>query len=702
MKRVDRGSPALGAPALRVPALQVPALQPASALEPSRPFGFVEWFRIGEYDRVAQAVAGMRAAGAAYLRTHLSWAEYHAPGGEAWYDWLIPTLGKAFDLLPCVHYTPPSLSRNGRPSGAPRRLGDYADFIDHVLTRHGTHFSHIELWNEPNNLLDWDWREDHDWLLFCEMVGGAAHWAKHRGWNVVLAGPCPFDAYWLDLMGQRGVLATVSAVGLHGFPGTWDSRANNWLGFETLIESMRAILDRYNPKARIWLTETGYSTWRNDEVVQVEQFREALSAPADRLYWYGWQDLAPTVPTQEGLLFDPRHYHLGVTDWQGRPKLLRRLLEGGTIGLAGSQGALAAPAIARPAAPVVILGGAGFIGSNLADSFLNDGREVVLFDSLSRPGVERNLAWLAGRHGERLHPILADIRDSAALRQAVTGAAAVFHLAAQVAVTSSLLDPRHDFSVNAEGTLNVLEALREHAAGVPVVFASTNKVYGQLADVPVSDVDGRYLPQDEALRAFGVDETRPLDFCTPYGCSKGVADQYVLDYAHSYGLRTAVLRMSCIYGPRQFGTEDQGWIAHFLIRALKREPITIFGDGKQVRDVLHVGDAVLAYRAVLGSIDRLRGRAFNLGGGPANAVSLHHIVTGIASLLGQEIAVGYEPWRSGDQPYFVADTRRLQEAVGWRAKVSWQDGLRDLTDWLRADLGVPGSEAESRKRRLLA
>ncbi len=665
-------------------------------------FGFVEWFRIGEYERVTQAIAGMKAAGAVYLRTHLSWAEYHGPGGEAWYDWLLPTLGEAFDLLPCVHYTPPSLSRNGRSSGAPRRLGDYADFIDHVLTRHGKHFRHIELWNEPNNLLDWDWREDHDWLLFCEMIGAAAYWATRRGWKVVLAGPCPFDSYWLDLMGQRGVLEFVSAIGLHGFPGTWDSPATNWRGFEANIEDMRALLDRYNPKARIWLTETGYSTWRNDEAAQVEHFQRALSAPAERVYWYGWQDLAPTVPTQEGLYFDVRHYHLGVTDCQGRPKLLRRLLETGEPGHLDLQPGVASPFVARKAAPVVILGGAGFIGSNLADALLHDGQEVVLFDSLSRPGVERNLAWLADRHGGRLHPVLADIRDRTAMEAAVEGAAAVFHLAAQVAVTSSLTDPRHDFAVNAEGTLNVLESIRKLASGAPVIFASTNKVYGQLADVSVSEFDGHYLPQDDALRAFGIGETRKLDFCTPYGCSKGVADQYVLDYAHSYGLRTAVLRMSCIYGPRQFGTEDQGWIAHFLIRALRGEPITIFGDGKQVRDVLHVSDAVRAYRGVLAGIDRLSGQAFNLGGGPANAVSLHSVLAEISTLLGQEVPVQYEPWRSGDQPYFVADTRRLDAELGWRAEIRWQDGLQDLARWLRADQDRPKSRTPPQRTRLLA
>ena len=272
------------------------------------------------------AIDGMRAAGASYVRTHLSWAEYHQPGGQAWYDWLVPTLGRAFELLPCIHYTPPSLSRNGRTSGAPHRLKDYADFVDHVLSRYGDHFRHVELWNEPNNLLDWDWRLDQDWLLFCEMVGAAAHWTEHRGWKAVLGGPSPFDPHWLRLMGERGVLATVSAVGFHGFPGTWDSETDTWRGYGDHLGEMRAILDRYNRRAQIWMTEVGYSTWRGDEAEQVERFRQALAAPADRLYWYGWQDIPRTVAVQEGLYFDPRHYHMGITDAGGRPKLLRRLL----------------------------------------------------------------------------------------------------------------------------------------------------------------------------------------------------------------------------------------------------------------------------------------------------------------------------------------------------------------------------------------
>jgi CDP-paratose 2-epimerase len=195
----------------------------------------------------------------------------------------------------------------------------------------------------------------------------------------------------------------------------------------------------------------------------------------------------------------------------------------------------------------------------------------------------------------------------------------------------------------------------------------------------------RHVPVDEAVRQNGIGESRPLDFCTPYGCSKGVADQYVLDYAKSYGLPTAVLRMSCIYGPRQFGTEDQGWVAHFLIRALKGEPVTVYGDGKQVRDILHVSDAVAAYRAVLSDIDRLSGRAFNLGGGPRNAVSLIAVLREIERVVGRRFPLAFGDWRQGDQLYFVADTARLTAETGWQARIGWREGLRELASWLRAN-----------------
>ena len=329
---------------------------------------------------------------------------------------------------------------------------------------------------------------------------------------------------------------------------------------------------------------------------------------------------------------------------------------------------------------VLVTGGAGFIGSNLADRLARDGCEVVILDTLARPGVAKNLEWLEGRHGDRIVRMTEDVRDAAAVRRAAQGVDGVFHMAAQVAVTSSLVDPREDFEVNLLGGLNVLEAARQEKA--PVIFASTNKVYGDLSDIPLELTDDGYLPADPALRATGVGESRPLDFHMPYGCSKGGADQYVLDYARSFDLPTCVLRMSCIYGPRQMGTEDQGWVAHFLIRALAGQPITIFGDGLQVRDILNVGDAVEAYVAAWRQIEAVKGRAFNLGGGPANTVSLRRILAYIEEVVGRRVELVFEDWRTGDQRYFVADTRDVRRTLGLPDPLGWRQGVVELARWL--------------------
>ena len=343
-------------------------------------------------------------------------------------------------------------------------------------------------------------------------------------------------------------------------------------------------------------------------------------------------------------------------------------------------------------APIVITGGSGFIGSNLADSLLGDGEDVVILDNLSRPGVRENLAWLRERHRDRVHPALLDVRDLKAIEPIIAEAKAVFHLAAQTAVTTSLDDPIADFEANARGTLNVLEAARRTGRRIPVVFSSTNKVYGSLDDIAMLSLDDRYVPANEATKLHGVGEMRRLDFCTPYGCSKGVADQYVLDYAKTYGIPAAVLRMSCIYGPHQFGTEDQGWVAHFLLRALAGKPIVVFGDGRQVRDVLHVHDAVRAYRGLLAAIDTLSGKPFNLGGGPANAVSVRMVLQEIERIVGRRLDLCFEDVRPGDQRYFVADTRRLQSAIDWRAQVNWRQGVPDLADWLLRNRSTPTFE----------
>lgn len=344
---------------------------------------------------------------------------------------------------------------------------------------------------------------------------------------------------------------------------------------------------------------------------------------------------------------------------------------------------------------VLITGGAGFIGSNLAHRLAGEGHGIVILDSLARPGVEANLAWLIEQHGGKITHLHADIRDASAVEEAVRGVSAVFHFAAQVAVTTSLADPRSDCDINIGGTITLLEALRRSAAGVPLVFASTNKVYGNLGDVPLLLAGDAYEPADAELRAHGISERHRLDFQTPYGCSKGAADQYVLDYARSFGLPAAVLRMSCIYGPRQRGTEDQGWVAHFLIRAMEGREIRLYGDGCQVRDVLEVSDCVDAYVACWKNIGTVKGHAFNLGGGPGNALSLRQLIGEIETLLGRKVETQSCDWRAGDQRYFVSDTRAARKALGLRQPLGWRQGLHRLAAWLETQRKMPPGKLEA-------
>jgi CDP-paratose 2-epimerase len=329
-----------------------------------------------------------------------------------------------------------------------------------------------------------------------------------------------------------------------------------------------------------------------------------------------------------------------------------------------------------------VTGGAGFVGTNLADRLLSDGQPVRILDDLSRPGVERNLEWLAARHGSALETEIGDVRDEAAVARAAAGASAIFHLAGQVAVTTSLDDPIRDAAVNLRGTLNVLQAARAQARPPAVIFTSTNKVYGSLPDVRLVERETRYHPADRKLGSSGVDETRPLAFRTPYGCSKGAADQYVLDYGASFGLPTVVFRMSCIYGPHQFGTEDQGWVAHFLISARSGRTITIYGDGKQVRDVLFVDDLVDAMLAASGRAGELAGTAFNIGGGPARTLSLLELLALLRDGHGYRPRVQLRDWRHGDQYYYVSDTSRFSAATGWQPRVAPAEGVARLHRWL--------------------
>jgi len=344
----------------------------------------------------------------------------------------------------------------------------------------------------------------------------------------------------------------------------------------------------------------------------------------------------------------------------------------------------------------VVTGGAGFIGTNLTSRLVEDGHRVVVLDSLARPGSERNLRYLRETYGRAVRFEHGDVRERETVRRAVASADRVFHLAAQVAVTTSLADPLADFEVNLRGTLTLLEELRRLDDPPFLLFTSTNKVYGSLPDLPLALEDGRWLPADARLRAEGLSEERPLDFCTPYGCSKGGADQYVLDYATSYGLPATVFRMSCIYGPHQNGTEDQGWVAHFAIRTLNGQPVTVYGDGRQVRDLLFVDDLVEAMQLAHEHADAVAGRAFNMGGGPRNAVSLLEVLDVIGELHGRPPRLAFAEERAGDQRYYVADTRRFERATGWKPLVAAREGIEQLVRWLAAEQPAPRLEAVAR------
>ena len=332
---------------------------------------------------------------------------------------------------------------------------------------------------------------------------------------------------------------------------------------------------------------------------------------------------------------------------------------------------------------ILITGGAGFVGSNLVERLLREpGTHVRIFDNLSRPGVEHNVRWLRALPGaNRLEVVREDVRNTSALVEAAKDVGEIYHLAAQVAVTTSVNQPRPDFEVNAIGTFNVLEAARLSGRRPFLLFTSTNKVYGALHSVPV-EVDGLHY---RATRSGfqGVNEQEALDFHSPYGCSKGAADQYVRDYARIYDLPTVVFRMSCIAGQRQFGNEDQGWVAHFLYRVLEGEPITIYGDGYQVRDVLHVSDLIDAMDLSRLHLNRTSGQIYNIGGGLSRSVSVREMISAIERMSDRRPELLFRTTRPGDQPLYISDTAKLTADTGWTQTLSLADILTSIHSFWR-------------------
>jgi CDP-paratose 2-epimerase len=331
----------------------------------------------------------------------------------------------------------------------------------------------------------------------------------------------------------------------------------------------------------------------------------------------------------------------------------------------------------------LVTGGIGFIGTNLSHRLLREGHEVILFDNFHRAGVRQNLDWLRGQHRNRVHFVEGDVRDFNAVEKVMQGANVVFHLAAQVAVTTSVVNPQDDFSINAQGTLNVIEVARQHKPMPVVLYTSTNKVYGGVEQFRVVERPLRY--EFESL-PYGVPETCPLDFHSPYGCSKGTADQYMHDYHRIYGLSSIVLRMSCIYGPHQFGNEDQGWVAHFALTGLRGGHLTIYGDGKQVRDLLHVDDLVDLMLRAVARIECTAGEVYNVGGGPGNTISVWaELREPLTKLLGKLPSVDYGEFRPGDQRVYISDIRKAQQHLEWAPRVGIIEGLRQMIEHWESD-----------------
>lgn len=466
--------------------------------------GLCQWFHYEAYDDVIRTIEVLHDLGVRHLRTGISWADFLRPQGKRWYDWQMKTLHEAgFQLLLSVWHVPPSLSEGASCASPPRRLRDYADFIDQIITLYDDQFAELELWNEPNNRFKWNFdKYDPRWAKFGEMVGTAAYWAQRRDRKTVLGGMIPVDHTWLELMYKYGVMPHIDVVAIHGFPEMWWNDVPNWEWYQHWRgwSGQVAYIAPYADGRPIWITETGFATW----------------------------DMEQQQP---------------------------------------------------------------------------------------------------GRH--------------------------------QLQVT-----------------------LLEKAAAAPVVFTSTNKVYGNLADLQLTENKTRYTPSGWDDNESGISEQRRLDFYSPYGCSKGTADQYVLDYVRIFGLRATVFRMSCIYAAHQFGTEDQGWVAHFLLRAIQNQPITIYGNGKQVRDILFVDDLVCALQLAQTQIEGLAGEAFNIGGGVNNPVSLLEILQLIKQVHGQPLTVNFSDWRPGDQRYYVSDTTKFYAATNWRPQLTVNEGLRRLYQWL--------------------
>ena len=619
--------------------------------------GISEWLRPGNA-RGADRLFAELSVRPLPVRCVVTRDDWQSAGAAQWFRWLCDRIGEHAPLTVALYRTDPGRVGSAAPVWA-EDPNAYRQFVADVRAELGDACSWIELsdplgppaWPDPS-------------LQSRELLTGLADRAEGR----LCLGGVPLDAAWLALAAQVSLPDCLDALAL--VPAApvveWGAR---------LARIRSALPDR--SQLPLWLTAEVPERHRDPRgrtehalTMGVELARTGV----DRLF------------LDQHRTFDgaDRAHRGTLCAVDGAPSLTARTLATSGPPNGRPLSAAAATVVQSPAADAeLVIGGAGFIGSNLAARLAQAGHRVIVLDNLSRPGTEFNIDWLLQAWPERIGFLLADIRDRDAVRHAVARARRVFHLAAQVAVTTSLAHPREDHVINATGTLNVLEVAREREHPPALVFTSTNKVYGGLADIALEKTARGYEPADEDMRAHGIGESRPLELRTPYACSKGAADQYVLDYARTFSVPAAVLRMSCIYGPRQFGNEDQGWVAHFARRVLRDEPITIYGDGDQLRDVLHVDDLVDAALAVADRLPDATGEAFNVGGGPDNWLTPNALLQQLSELHGDLPSVRFRDWRLGDQRYYASDTGKLHRLSGWTPQIDVRHGVGRLYDYLQ-------------------
>jgi CDP-paratose 2-epimerase len=675
----DRAAEPLRSPsAARRP--QESALGPRPSEDDSPILGIAAHFEPGQQRRVELGMQALASLGVHHVRIEMAWADWHDPHWQDWHQWLIAALSRQFAVLPALVFVPPSSEPATDRTALPENPKAFADFVDALTERFPGTFEWIELPSEPGRPGLWDWRLDPRGSIFSEILASAANRCRQRGIKIVLGRLRVGDLGWLSLMCENGVIDFADAIGLQEDPAAALGVRPSWL--ETVRQTKR-ILGEHCRSTALWITGAGRSTDNYDEFAQCEALTGLLNAEVERVYWSHFQDAEPPS-APNGFHENGSRPPLGLLRSDGSPKLLFRLWHSqGIEGVRqfhryGSH----RPLHPHSPRPVLVTGGAGFIGSNLADRLLEAGRPVLILDNLSRPGVEHNVRYLCDTYGDLLEVHVGDVRNRDLVEALVARCESVFHFAAQVAVTTSLVAPRDDFASNLQGTLNVLEAARRQDPMPSLLFTSTNKVYGDLHDVELIPIGKRHVPRDHGIRTCGIGEARPLDFHSPYGCSKGAADQYVLDYARMYGLPGVVFRMSCIYGRRQLGTEDQGWVAHFALQMLREGELFVYGDGRQVRDILYIDDLLDAMFLAMKNIQTVAGTAFNIGGGPDNAVSLLEVIGRLAELSGVEPRIHFGPRRKGDQSYYVSDTRRFSKVTGWEPQVGAARGVPRLYHWL--------------------